>query len=402
MNMSFTAEEQRFRDEVREFLATHLDERLRLGARLTPTVFAEPDIGREWQRILNKKGWAGYFWPAQFGGMNWTPIQRYIFEKECAEADAPELPGLSLKLLAPVLHEFGTAVQQAHYLPRILSGEDYWCQGFSEPGSGSDLASLKTRATRDGDGWLVNGSKLWTTHAHFADHMFCLARTNPNVKAQAGISFLLIDMKQPGITVQPIRGLAGDHEANAVFLEDVKVAADGLVGGEGQGWTIAKFLLENERGGACHAPSLIADLKRVRAGAAQAPADDGGAMLDDPLFAAALCNSELEALALETTELRVLCEIAQGDAPGPQTSLIKLIASNLKQEIGTLMMRLWGHAGLQLPRERPLYGDAAPEPILNAAAQIAAPTYLNNRAWTIFGGSNEVQKNIIAKSVLGL
>lgn len=402
MDMSFTEDELRFRDEVRAFLDTHLSERLRAGARATPTVFAEPDIGREWQAILYRKGWVGYFWPAEFGGTNWTPMQRYIFEKECADAHAPELPGLSLKLVAPVLHHFGTPEQQAYYLPKILSGEHYWCQGFSEPGSGSDLASLKTRAVRDGDRWIVNGSKLWTTHAHFADHMFCLARTNPDVKAQAGISFLLIDMNQPGIEVRPIHGLAGDHEVNAVFLDDVVVPAADMVGEEGQGWTIAKFLLENERGGSCHAPALIADLERIRADAASAPADGGGVMLDDALFAAALCRAELEALALETTELRILAEIAEGKPPGPQTSLVKLVASNLKQEIGTLMMRLWGPAGLQLPIERPLYGDGAPAPILNAAAQIAAATYLNNRAWTIFGGSNEVQRTIIAKTVLGL
>ena len=402
MDIRFTDEELRFRDEVRAFLSDHLSERLRAGAQATPTVFAEPDIGREWQHILYEKGWVGYFWPVEFGGMNWTPIQRYIFEKECADAHAPELPGLSLKLVAPVLHHFGTAEQQANYLPKILSGEHYWCQGFSEPGSGSDLASLKTRAARDGDHWIVSGSKLWTTHAHFADHMFCLARTNPEVKAQAGISFFLIDMNQPGIEVRPIHGLAGDHEVNAVFLDDVIVPADDLVGAEGQGWTIAKFLLENERGGSCHAPALIADLARIRTMAATAPADDAASMADDPLFVAALCRAEFEAQALETTELRILSEIAQGKPPGPQTSLIKLVASNLKQDIGTLMMRLWGNAGLQLPAERPLYGNAAPEPILNAAAQIAAPTYLNNRAWTIFGGSNEVQRTIIAKTVLGL
>jgi alkylation response protein AidB-like acyl-CoA dehydrogenase len=209
-------------------------------------------------------------------------------------------------------------------------------------------------------------------------------------------------MKQPGIEVRPIMGLAGDHEVNAVFLDDVSVPADDMVGSEGQGWTIAKFLLENERGGSCHAPSLLADLDTLRAAASQAPADGGGTMADDALFIAALSRAEFAAQALETTELRILAEIAQGRPPGPQTSLVKLVASNLKQDIGTLAMRLWGPAGLQLPTERPLYGNAAPEPILNAAAQIAAPTYLNNRAWTIFGGSNEVQRTIIAKTVLRL
>ncbi|MDB5713607.1 MAG: acyl-CoA dehydrogenase [Sphingomonadales bacterium] len=402
MDIRPTAHETAFGAEVRLFLETHLSERLRAGARATPTVFAEPDIGREWQNILYEKGWLAYFWPVEFGGTGWTPVQRYIFEKECALAHAPELPGLSLKLLAPVLQSFGTADQQERYLPKILSAEHYWCQGFSEPGSGSDLASLKTRAVRDGDRWIVNGSKLWTTHAHFADHMFCLVRTNPDVKRQAGISFLLIDMNQPGIEVRPIMGLAGDHEVNAVFLDDVSVPVADMVGGEGQGWTIAKFLLENERGGSCHAPSLLADLDALRSASFLAPADGGGTMADDALFIAALSRAEFEAQALETTELRILAEIAQGRPPGPQTSLVKLVASNLKQEIGTLAMRLWGPAGLQLPTQRPLYGKSAPEPVCNAAAQIAAATYLNNRAWTIFGGSNEVQRTIIAKTVLGL
>jgi alkylation response protein AidB-like acyl-CoA dehydrogenase len=402
MDLCFTDDELSFRAEVQTFLADNLNDRLREGARATPGVFAEPDIGREWQRILYQKGWVGYFWPAEFGGMNWTPIQRYIFEKECADAHAPELPGLSLKLLGPVLHRFGTPEQQARYLPKILSGEHYWCQGFSEPGSGSDLASLKTRGEREGDYWRINGSKLWTTHAHFADHMFCLVRTDASVKAQAGISFFLIDMNRPGIEVRPIHGLAGDHEVNAVFLDDVRIPAEDMVGEEGQGWAIAKFLLENERGGSCHAPALIADLNRIRHAAREARSCNGGSMAEDPLFAAALCRAEFEAQALEVTELRILSEIAQGKPPGPQTSLVKLVASNLKQDIGTLMMRLWGYDGQQLPPERPLYGDDAPEPILNADAQMAAPTYLNNRAWTIFGGSNEVQRTIIAKTVLGL
>lgn len=400
--MTFSQDDLRFRDEVRLFLDAHLSDRLRRGAALTPTVFAEPDIGREWQTILHAKGWAGYSWPQQFGGTGWSPMQRYIFEKECAEAHAPELPVLSLKLLAPVLQRFGTADQQRYYLPRILSGEHYWCQGFSEPGAGSDLASLKTKAVRRGDRWIVSGSKLWTTHAHFADHMFCLVRTNSEVKAQAGISFLLTPLDRPGIEVRPIFGLAGDHEVNAVFLDDVEIPLADMVGEEGQGWEIAKFLLENERGGSCHAPALVADLRRMRMAAAQAPADGGGMMIDDASFAAALCRAEFEARALETTELRILSDIAQGRPPGPQTSLIKLVASNLKQEIGALMMRVWGQASLQLPVERPLYGENVPTPVLNAAAQLAAPTYLNNRAWTIFGGSNEVQRSIIAKTVLGL
>ncbi|WP_428310508.1 acyl-CoA dehydrogenase family protein [Hydrocarboniphaga sp.] len=402
MDMQFSADQIAFRDEVRAFLDGHLSPRLRLGARMTPTVFAEPDIGREWQQILYQRGWFGYCWPQGYGGTGWTPVQRYIFDKECALAHAPELPALSLKLLGPVLHRFGNEQQKQHYLPRILSGEHYWCQGFSEPSAGSDLANLKTRAVLDGDRWIVNGSKLWTTHAHFADHMFCLVRTNPEVKAQAGVSFLLIDMKQPGIEVRPIRNIAGDHEVNAVFLDNVVVPAGDMVGEEGQGWTIAKFLLENERGGSCHAPVLLAQLAELRREAADASDGEGAPLIGDRSFAAALARVEFEAQALEVTELRILAEIAQGRPPGPQTSLVKLIASNLRQQISSLGLRVFGYAGLQLQQQRPLYGDGAPQPVHSAAAMAAAPSYLNNRAWTIFGGSNEVQRTIIARTVLGL
>jgi len=402
MDLELSPDERAFRDEVRAFLADHLPQHLREGAEATPTVFAEPDIGREWQRILHRKGWLGYHWPVEHGGTGWTPTQRYIFEKECALASAPGLPVLGLKLLAPVLYTFGTPEQKAHYLPRILSAEDYWCQGFSEPGSGSDLASLKTVAVRDGDRYVINGSKIWTTHAHFADHMFCLARTDTSVKPQRGISFILIDMRQPGVSVRPIIGLAGDHEVNEVFLDNVEAPASDLVGEEGQGWTIAKFLLENERGGSCLAPALIADLKRLREAAGKAPAGYNGALIHDQGFSGALARIELETQALEVTELRILSEISQGRPPGPQTSLVKMVASTLRQEVDALSMRLHGYAGLQLATARPLYGNESPEPIGSKAAQVAAPAYLNSRAWTIFGGSNEIQRTIIAKTVLGL
>jgi alkylation response protein AidB-like acyl-CoA dehydrogenase len=402
MNFELSPAELAFRDEVRAFLADHLPQHLREGAEATPTVFAEPDIGREWQRILHRKGWLAYHWPVDHGGTGWTPTQRYIFEKECALASAPGLPVLGLKLLAPVLYTFGTPEQKAHYLPRILSADDYWCQGFSEPGSGSDLASLKTVAVRDGDRYVINGSKIWTTHAHFADHMFCLARTDTSVKAQRGISFILIDMRQPGVSVRPIIGLAGDHEVNEVFLDNVEAPVTDLVGEEGQGWTIAKFLLENERGGSCLAPALIAGLQRLRAQAGQQPAGYNGALIHDQSFAGALARIELETQALEMTELRILAEIAHGRKPGPQTSLVKMVASTLRQEVDALSVRMHGYAGLQLARCRPLYGNESPEPIESKAAQVATPAYLNSRAWTIFGGSNEIQRNIIAKTVLGL
>ncbi len=401
MDMDFSAADIAFQAEVRAFLAAELPQRLRDGMNGTPSVFVEPDIGLEWQRILHAKGWLAYHWPVAAGGTGWTPVQRYIFEKECALADAPSLSVLGLRLVGPVIAHYGTPDQKARFLSRILTGEDLWCQGYSEPGSGSDLASLKTRAVRDGDRYIVNGSKIWTTHAHYADWMFCLARTDPDVKPQAGISFLLINMRQPGVTIRPIIGMAGDHEVNQVFLDDVEALVENRIGEEGQGWTIAKFLLENERGGSCAAPRLLADLDRL-AGLAAVQPDGAGVLADDRDFSRRLARLRLEAEALETTELRILAELAQGRAPGPQTSLTKLVASSLRQHIDELTVECFGLDGLQLVTERPLYGNESPEPIGCKPAQLAMPTYLNSRAWTIFGGSNEVQKNIIAKTVLGL
>lgn len=402
MDMHFSAADLAFRDEVRGFLSAELPQRLRDGMNGTPSVFVEPEIGLEWQRILHARGWLAYQWPVEHGGTDWTPVQRYIFEKECALADAPALSVLGLKLVGPVIAHYGTPAQKARYLEPILTGQELWCQGYSEPGSGSDLASLKTRAVRDGDKYIVNGSKIWTTHAHYADWMFCLARTDPDVKPQAGISFLLINMRQPGITVRPIIGMAGDHEVNQVFLDDAEALVADRIGAEGQGWTIAKFLLENERGGSCAAPRLLADLDRLDRLAGQQPGGFNGALGHDNDFGRRLARLRLEAEALEMTELRILGELAQGRKPGPQTSLTKLVASNLRQYVDELAVEAFGYDGLQLATERPLYGNESPEPIGSKPAQLAMPTYLNSRAWTIFGGSNEVQKNIIAKTVLGL
>jgi len=402
MDLDFSAQELAFRDEVRAFLAEHLPEALRSGAAASPTVFVEPDIGQAWNAILHKKGWLAYQWPVEHGGPGWTPVQRYIFEKECAVAGAPNLTVLGLKLVGPVIYTFGTPEQKAYYLPRILSGEDYWCQGFSEPGSGSDLASLQTRAVRDGDTYLINGSKIWTTHAHHANKIFCLVRTNTEVKRQAGISFVLMDMEQPGISVRPILTLAGDHEVNQVFLDNAVARVEDRIGEEGDGWKIAKFLLENERGGSCHAPRLLADLDEVERLAADEGDGRGGALSDDAEWKRRIARTRLSAQALEMIELRIVSDIAKGRPPGPQTSLTKLIASSLRQEIDLLAVDLFGGYGLQLPLVRPLYGDNAPAPVHSRAAQVAAARYLNSRGWTIFGGTNEVQAGIIAKTVLGL
>jgi len=402
MDLEFSPQELAFRDEVRAFLAENLPEELRRGAAASPTVFVEPDIGQKWNAILNARGWLAYQWPVEYGGPGWTPTQRYIFEKECAFAGAPYLTVLSLKLVAPVIYTFGTPEQKAYYLPRILSGEDYWCQGFSEPGSGSDLASLQTRAMREGDKYIINGSKIWTTHAHHANKIFCLVRTNTEVKRQAGISFVLMDMNQPGISVRPILTLASDHEVNQVFLDNAEARVEDRIGEEGDGWKIAKFLLENERGGSCLAPRLLADLDGIEQFAAQEPDGYGGVLADDRDWKRRVAKVRLSAKALEVIELRILSDIAKGRPAGPQTSVVKLIASSLRQDVDLLAVDAFGEFGLQLPLVRPLYGDNAPAPVHSSAAQIAAARYLNSRGWTIFGGTNEIQSSIIAKTVLGL
>lgn len=402
MDVNFSADDLAFQQEVRAFLDEKLNARLREGAANTPSVFTEPDITREWQSILNEKGWLATYWPKEDGGPGWTPTQKYLFERECQIAGAPSLPILGLRLVGPVICKFGTPAQKAHFLPRILSGEDYWCQGYSEPGSGSDLASLKTRAVRQGDKYIVNGSKIWTTHAHHANWIFALVRTDPDAKKQEGISFLLIPMEQPGVSVTPIVTMGNDHEVNATFFDNAESGVENLIGEEGQGWTIAKYLLENERGGSCAAPSLLAALDRLERLASGLPSGVNGALIHDPVIAQRIAKLRLEAQAFETTELRIIAELIKGRPAGPQTSLVKLISSNLRQAIQQLEVDLFGYDGLQLPVTRPLYGNEAPEPIGSREAQLAMPSYLNGRAYTIFGGSNEVQRTIIAKQVLGL
>lgn len=381
MDIAFTPAERAFREEVRTFLAEHLTEQMRRETRLTSGVYAEAEVARHWQSILFAKGWDAPSWPKEAGGPGWTPIQRYIFEKECAEAEAPVLPNMSTKLLGPVLYTFGTEEQKAKYLPKIRSGEHFWAQGFSEPGSGSDLASLKTRAVRDGNKYTVNGTKIWTTHAHYANRLFALVRTDATVKPQRGISFLLIEMDQPGVTVHPILSASGDHEVNQVFLDNAVASTDDLIGGEGQGWTIAKFLLENERGGTCFAPGLLADGRRIR---------EAGELRPD--LAARLDKAMLAAEALEITELRSLAERTAGSVPGPQSLATKLIASELRQEIEILRYEAAGLDGLRLPAGRPFHEEV----------NVPAARYLNSRAWSIFGGTSEVQLNIIAARALGL
>ncbi len=305
MNLDPAPEDEAFRQEVRAFLEEALTPELREAGRLTTSVFTDKQWNQEWQRILHKKGWAAPAWPVEYGGTGWTETQRHIFASECARAQTPGLSPMGLRMCAPVLMRYGTPEQKAHYLPRMLSGEDYWCQGYSEPGAGSDLASLQLKAESDGDHYVLNGSKIWTTHAHFANMMFCLVRTNNTGKKQEGITFLLLKMDTPGIAVRPLITLAGDHEVNQVFFDNVRVPKSNRVGEENAGWTVAKYLLEFERGGA-YASGFLESLKRLRAVASAEPSGGGAALIDDPDFQRKLCELEVEVAAIEFTEHRMM------------------------------------------------------------------------------------------------
>lgn len=391
MELELNEEELAFREEVRKLLNEELTDELKQAAAKTTTVFADKDVALEWQAILHKRGWAGVSWPKEFGGPGWTSNQRYIFNQECAKAGAPGLIPLGLRMLAPVIFKYGTKTQQDYYLPKILSGEHYWCQGYSEPGSGSDLASLKTRAEKDGDDYIVNGTKIWTTHGQFADHIFCLVRTDTQSRPQAGISFLLIDMDTPGITVEPIITIAGDHEVNQVFFDDVRVPVTNRVGPENEGWSVAKYLLEFERGGGTAATGLNIGMQSLRELLDGLPNEHALRKRGTAL--------EIEIAALSQMETDLQTKVGAGKNPGAGSSLMKNIASSLGQEISTLRLEAIAYYGLPHNNLLWLEGENG---VGDDHTQTAIGTYLNNRASSIFGGSKEVQKNIIAKTVLGL
>ena len=339
-------------------------------------------------------------WPKEYGGTDWTVTQKYIWSEECAKAHAPGLIPLGLRMLAPVLFKYGTQEQKDYYLPRMLSGEHYWCQGYSEPGSGSDLASLKTAAVKDGDDYIVNGTKIWTTHAQFADHIFCLVRTDPNVRPQAGISFVLIPMDTPGVTVEPIITIAGDHEVNQVFLDDVRIPQSNRLGPENEGWQAAKYLLEFERGGGGASPRLIEVLGELRAIAAQETAD-GVPLMQIPGFRNRIGELEIRTSALQFAELTTLARMSQGLSPGTGSSLAKNTSVEIDQALQTLKLEAIAHYGMPHANKISLNGNN--EPWLGPDyAETVTARYINARASSIYGGAKEVQKNIIAKTVLGL
>jgi len=402
MDLALSREDEAFQDEVRRFLDENLTEDLREAGRKTGGVFADFAAGLRWHRILARRGWSASSWPKEHGGTGWSATQRYIFSRECTAADAPRIFSMGLRMVGPVIMKFGTPEQKAKYLPRILSGDITFCQGYSEPGSGSDLASLKTRAERDGDDYVITGTKIWTTGAHVADHMFCLVRTSTEGKPQDGISFVLIDsMKTPGLSVSPILTLAGDHEVNQVFLDNVRTPVANRIGPENAGWTVAKYLLEFERGGDAYTPNLHARLDDVKRIAREEAADGSGRLIEERGFVERLAETEMEIQALEMIEMQVLSDLSQGRNPGAISSAMKIRGSETLQKLDHLGVEAlaWYAAPFE-PEAREL-GHNAPT-VTPVWGTTATPLYLNNRASTIYAGSNEIQRNIIAKAVLGL
>ena len=397
MQLEFSPAEIAFQKEVRTFIAENYPENLRSvqdeGHDLSKQDFLS------WHRILAKKGWIAPAWPVEYGGTGWTATERFIWSEELAAADCVGTMPFGLSMVGPVIYTFGTPEQKAKFLPGILSGDDWWCQGYSEPGAGSDLASLRTKAVRDGDDYVVNGQKTWTTMAQHADWGFFLVRTDSDAKAQEGISFLLIDMKTPGVTVRPIITLGGEHEVNEVWLEDVRVPVANRVYEENKGWTCAKFLLAHERTGIAAVARSKRGVEKIKA-IARTEQDGDRPLIANPFFKRKISELEIDLTALEFTELRSLAGEASGKGPGPESSLLKIKGSEIQQRITELALEAVGHYGAPYFRG---FGEGDNEhPIGPDYAHRAAPTYFNTRKTTIYGGSNEIQRNIIAKMVLGI
>lgn len=397
MQLEFSPAEIAFQKEVRNFIAENYPENLRSvqdeGHELSKEDFLS------WHRILAKKGWIAPAWPVEYGGTGWTATERFIWSEELAAADCVGTMPFGLSMVGPVIYAFGTPEQKAKFLPGILSGDDWWCQGYSEPGAGSDLASLRTKAVRDGDDYVVNGQKTWTTMAQHADWGFFLVRTDSDAKAQEGISFLLIDMKSRGVTVRPIITLGGEHEVNEVWLEEVRVPVENRVYEENKGWTCAKFLLAHERTGIAAVARSKRGVEKIKA-IARTEQDGDRPLIANPFFKRKISELEIDLTALEFTELRSLAGEASGKGPGPESSLLKIKGSEIQQRITELALEAVGHYGAPYFRG---FGEGDNEhPIGPDYAHRAAPTYFNTRKTTIYGGSNEIQRNIIAKMVLGI
>ncbi|MHA2943908.1 acyl-CoA dehydrogenase family protein [Ralstonia mannitolilytica] len=398
MDLNYSAADDAFRQEVRSWLQANLPKDIQDKV-LNHRRLNRDDFVR-WHKALAAKGWSVPHWPVEWGGTGWSPIQKHIWDEECAQIGAPGVLPFGVSMVAPVIMKYGNEAQKRYYLPRILDCTDWWCQGYSEPGSGSDLASLKTRAVREGDHYIVNGQKTWTTLGQHADMIFCLVRTDPEAKKQEGISFLLIDMKTPGITVRPIIMLDEEHEVNEVFFDNVKVPVENLIGEENRGWTYAKYLLGHERTGIARVGNSkreLAFLKRV----ALQHQKNGKPLLEDPVFAAKVASLEIELLALEMTVLRVVSSESAGKGPGPEASLLKIKGTQIQQMLTELMVEA---AGPYAQPFNPSYLEGETQQAItgdNDAAPLA-PYYFNYRKTSIYGGSNEIQRNIISQMILGV
>ena len=399
MNFEYSAEEQAFRAQVRQFLKE------KLPKHISETILQHKRLHREdlirWHKILAVQGWSVPAWPKQFGGTGWTAVQLHIFQEECADAGAPPLLAFGVSMVAPVIMHFGNKQQQEYFLPKIASGEHWWCQGYSEPGAGSDLASLKTRAEFKGDKYVVNGQKTWNTLGQNADWIFCLVRTNTEVRQQEGITFLLIDMKTPGITVRPIKLIdGGETEVNEIYFDNVEVPVANRIGEENKGWTYAKFLLGHERVGIAQIGASKRELKRLKKLAAS-ELSGGRPLIEDVRFRDRIAEVELELSALEITVLRVLSAEAKKGNPGPESSVLKIKGSEIQQTLAELQMQAMGHyAHAYVPQSFELDWHGEPEGADEWGT--ASSRYFNMRKTTIFGGSNEIQRNIIAQRILGL
>jgi alkylation response protein AidB-like acyl-CoA dehydrogenase len=398
MDLSLTPAEQAFRAEVQRFLNDEVPARLKNKVR-DGKHLSKADL-EQWHALLNARGWLANHWPKQYGGPGWTAVEKFIFDHECALAYAPRTIPFGVNMLGPVLIKYGNEAQKQYWLPRILSGEDWWCQGYSEPGAGSDLASVKTTAVREGDHYIVNGQKTWTTLGHHANMIFCLVRTNRDVKPQEGISFLLVDMNTPGVEVRPIITLDGEHEVNEVFFTDVKVPVDNLVGEENKGWTCAKYLLTYERTNIAGVGFSVAALERLKLIASRIR-KNGQPLLQDPLFAARVAKVEIDLENMKTTNNRVIAAVAGGGVPGAESSMLKIKGTEIRQELNSLTRRAMGAYALPFIEEALDEGYAG-DHVGPPEASYAAAQYFNNRKLSIFGGSNEIQKNIISKMILGL
>jgi alkylation response protein AidB-like acyl-CoA dehydrogenase len=399
MNLNFTAEEKNFQQEVQQFLQQKLPKDI--ATKTKKALHLSKDEYIQWQKILHKQGWAATNWPVEHGGTGWTPTQKYIFANECAKAGGPDVIPFGLKMVAPIIYTFGTQEQKQRFLPDILASNVWWCQGYSETGAGSDLAAVRTTAVKDGDEYVVNGTKTWTTLGQYADWIFCLVRTGePSAKNQEAISFLLINMHDPKISVSPIITIDGRHEVNEVHFDGVRVPAENLIGTEGKGWTYAKVLLTHERTGIARVAISKDRLVQLKELVETSP-DGDNKLIDDAIFAQKIANVEIDLLALEYTELRTLSALSTGQAPGPESSILKIVGTQIIQAIDELYVEAAGYYSMPFVPEQ-FHDDYDGQHIGPDMATNSSLRYFNNRKTSIYGGSNEIQTNIISKAVLGL